>query len=143
MAYTPLSTKDFLEPVKPETQSPSTAPVFTLHRIVKDAIDSAAITDRDLGMNMTGYDTAVIQVVPKTTAGDPSPNIEVLSWSEEAGKFVSAATAKSASAPAAKTAYEYTCDVFGAVIFVYVTGTLAAGDSAEIFIAGAELDHKR
>lgn len=138
-----LSTKNFLDLVKPETQSPSTAPVFTLHRIVKDAIDTGAITDRDLGMNMTGYDTAVIQVVPKTTSGDPEPDIEVLFWSEEAAEFISAATAKSASAPAAKTAYEYTCDVFGAVILVYVTGTLAAGDSAEIYIAGAELDHKR
>jgi len=138
-----LSTRNFLDLKKPETQSPSTAPVFTLHRIVKDAIDAAAITDRNLGMNMTGYDTAVIQVVPKTTAGDPEPNIEVLFWSEEAGEFVSAATPKSASAPAAKTAYEYTCDVFGGVILVYVTGTLAAGDSAEIYIAGAELDHRR
>jgi hypothetical protein len=94
-------------------------------------------------MNMTGYDTAVVQVVPKTTAGNPAPNIEVLFWSEEAGKFVSAATPKSAISPGANIAYEYTCDVFGGVILVYVTGTLAAGDSAEIFIAGAELDHKR
>lgn len=141
MSYTPQSTGSFLDLVKPETSSPSTSPRFTLHRIVEDAIDSGSITDSHKGMNMAGYDTAVIQVVPKTTSGSPAPDIEVLSWSEEAGQFVSASTPRTANAPAANTPYEYTCDVFGGVIFVYVTGTLAAGDSAEIYIAGAELDH--
>lgn len=139
MAYTPQSTTSLLD-VRPIDSSPASAPVFTIHRqgiAAPDAADASPIKASS-GMNMAGYEKAIIHVVPKT--GSPTPDIEVLQWSESAGKFVSFATAKSASAPGADTPYAYECDVFGSVIWVRVTGTISSA-TVDVLIAGAEIDH--
>jgi hypothetical protein len=118
--------------------APSSAPIFTLHRVVLDAIDA----DEDVpasssaGMNMHGFDQAAIQVVPKEGAAN-APSIEVYQWSDTAASFVPFVTAKSATSPAAGTPYTYQCDVFGAIIWVRVKGTMTAGDVTEVLIAGS------
>lgn len=139
MPYTPLSETKFLD-VRPITSSPATAPVFTLHREGIAAVDAAdaSPTKASSGMNMAGYEKAIIHVVPKT--GSPTANIEVLVWSESAGKFVPFATAKTADMPAADTAYTFECVVEGQIIWVRVTGTISSA-TVDVLIAGGDLDH--
>lgn len=138
--YVPLSTTK-LGDDQPKGSSAALSPTFVLHRTVKDAVDAAVPTSRANGMNMAGFKEAKIQVVPK--AGNPTPDIEVLEWSNEAGTFVSFATAKTASAPAANTPYAYECEVNGAVIWVQVSGTMAGNDIVKILISGARLEAVR
>jgi len=143
MAYTPLSTTTLIDD-RPLGPTPSLAPNFTLHRTVVGAIDSipAGIpTSRTYGMNMIGYEKGLIHVVPKT--GSPTPNIEVYQWSENAGKFVAYVPSKAFSAPAANTPYVVEIDVFDAIIWVAVLGTVGAPDSVNVLIAGSELDRNR
>jgi hypothetical protein len=138
--YTPLSTFKYGDD-KPQGSSAALAPTFVLHRTVKDAVDAAVPTTRASGMSMAGFKEGLVQVVPK--AGNPTPNIEVLQWSNAAGKFVSFATAKTATAPAANTPYSYECDVNGTVIWIQVSGTMAANDIVDILVSGARLEAVR
>lgn len=133
------SQTNFLD-VKPQSSSPSTAPVFTRHRTVKVTPDSAPITDKKRGMNMLGYEKAHIQIIPSTGI---TPTAEVLFWSEAASKFISEQTAISKPSPGAGVASEFTVDVQGRVIFVYITGTIGASKQVDVLIAGAELDRGR
>ena len=138
--YTPKSETAF-GTTRGQAASPALSPVFTKHRTVADAVDSVTSVAKGDGMNMAGYYSAIIQVVPK--AGTPEPDIEVMQWSEDAASFVSFATAKTASAPAANTPYTYECTVMDSIIWVKVGGTIAASDAVDIFIAGAGLDRDR
>lgn len=136
--YTPQSQTDMIADL-PISSAASKSPNFTLHRTKEDAIDAAVVpTNVKLGMNMAGYDTAIIQVVPK--AGTPTPNITVYQWSEDAGKFIQFVAAKAASAPGANTPYTYECAVNEAIIWVGITsGTMSAGHIVDILIAGCDV----
>lgn len=138
--YVPLTDVDMLDVIRPEQSCAPRAPRSALHRTVKDAVDSAAPTVAAAGMNMELFGLANIAVVP--TAGAPQPNIEVLRWSEGAGAFVSYATPKTASAPAANTPYSEQFAVSGEIIWVKVTGTMALNDSVEIIVSGANLENQ-
>jgi len=143
--YTPLSNIRMFDTVQ-QGGSPHQAPKFTVHRKQLAAVDGAgAIADRRLGMNMAGFEYAVVRVVPSWTGGSPSPNIEVLFWSEEAGAFIQEATTISQAAPAAKTPYDLRVPVRGRIIFVKVTGTIvgASGDRVDVLVAGDQLDRGR
>lgn len=142
--YTPLSNVRAYDP-QLQGNSPQTAPKFTLHRSGRTAIDSAASAVRSHGMNMSGFEEAIIRVVPTTSTGDPAPNVEAMFWSEEAGKFVSEATALAATAPAAKTPYDFRVRCQGRIMWVKLTGTIVVGDgdSVDVLVAGVELDHNR
>lgn len=135
--YTPLSQTDLLA-VRPADSSPSSAPKFTRHRLVKVNPDAGAITTRSRGMNMAGFKVAHIRVIP--SAGI-TPTVDILFWSEAAGKFVQEHTAISKAAPGAGVAFDFTVDAQGRVIFAYVTGTIGAGKQVEVLVAGgADLD---
>lgn len=134
--YVPLSTVKYGDD-QPQGSSASLSPTFVLHRTVKDAVDAVVPTTRASGISMAGFKEGLIQVVPK--AGAPSPNIEVLQWSNDAGAFVSFVPPKAATAPAANTPYAVEFDVNNAVIWVRVSGTMAANDIVDILVAGSRL----
>lgn len=136
--YTPLDEKVLSADRRDMLGTPAAVPKFTLHREKADAIDADedVPTSLSAGMNMHGYDEAVIQVVPKAGTAI-SPNIEVLQWSESAGTFVSFVSAKTASAPAVLTPFVYQCEVFGAIIWVRIAGTMTDDDQVEVLVAGA------
>lgn len=141
--YTPRSQTNMLAD-RPLGNSPTKAPQFTLHRTVANAADTLPAglpTKASAGMNLAGYERALIQVVPKT--GTPTPDIEVYVWSQDAGKFVKYSTAKAFSAPAANTPYTAEIDALDAIIWVAVTAGLAASQSVDILVAGSQLDHER
>lgn len=143
--YVPISQAKFTED-RPRSSTASRAPLFSLHRTLKGAADlaAAAPTDPAAGMNMGDFDTAVIQVVPKQ--GVPDVSIEVLQWSNDAGKFVPFATAKSQAGLGAAKPFVYECDVNYCIIWVRVTGTIGSGppvDIVDVLIAGADSDRYR
>lgn len=113
-------------------RSPELAPEYALHRVVA-ADDSAAPTDKKLGMNMHSHEYANIQVVP--SGGTTNPAVEVLFWSEVAGKFVKQNTALTKSGLGAGVSYEFSISCYGRVIFVMVTG-IAGGESVSVLIGG-------
>lgn len=135
MAITPLSTRNFLD-VRPMSSSPSTSPVFTIHRIVKDSADAGDITNRALGMNMHGYKTGVLRVVPSANA---NPIIEVLFWSGEAGKFVSRVYPVESGAFGDGAAFDLSFKAFGSVVFVKVRSGVDSGDTVTVTMAGSQL----
>jgi phage tail sheath gpL-like len=136
--YTPIDEINVSAERRNMLGSPSSVPAFTLHRTVEDAIDAGPDVPvvASAGMNMKGFDEAVIQVVPKAGAAI-LPGIEVYQWSESAGTFVPFVAAKTATAPAVLTPYTFQTEVFGAIIWVRVTGTMTTSDVVEILVAGA------
>ena len=104
--YTPQSTRSILDVPAERSSSCSSAPRFTKHREIVGAVDAGAITNRKLGMNMSDFEDAIIRVVPSNGA---DPDIEVLFWSEEAGKFIADATGLTATGVGANVSYDYTC----------------------------------
>lgn len=138
--YVPLTEKNMLEVIRPEQSSAPRAPLSALHRVVKDAVDAIVPSVASSGMNMQRYGYANVSVVPK--AGAPQPNIEVLRWSESAGLFVSYATPKTATAPAANTPYSEQFKINGDIIWIKVSGTMAASDVVEIIISGSRVGNR-
>jgi hypothetical protein len=116
-------------------RSPQKSPDFALHRESIDANDGAGPhTDVTRGINMDGYEHAIIQVLPD--AGD-APVVEVLFWSPEAGRFVSEHTALTFAAKAAGVPWQAVVPVYGRVMFVQITsGIVAGGDGTKIAVAG-------
>lgn len=133
MPYTPLSSRTVIDVPEYPSSSPSTAPRFTKHRSIVGAIDTGNITNKKSGMNMSGFDNAIIRVIPDNGA---NPSIEVLFWSEEAGKFISDSTGLTVAAKGADVSYDFKCEVNDRIIFVYVTGTVTGDDTVEVLIAG-------
>jgi len=118
------------------SSSPSTSPVFTIHRVVKDSADAGDITNRALGMNMHGYRSGAIRVVPSANA---NPIVEVLFWSGEAGKFISRVHAVETGAFGAGVAFDLSFRAFGGVVFVRVKSGVGSGDTITILVAGAQI----
>jgi hypothetical protein len=127
--YTPLDDSDYLV-VKTINSAPKHSPIFTVHRTIT-AIDASAITTRNWGMVMAGFEKAIIKVVPTATA---DVDIEAMFWSNSASKFIVANPRLQATGLGAGVGYDYTVDVNGRRLFVYVTGTIGTG--VEIQVAG-------
>lgn len=114
-------------------RSPATAPAYFKIRTVKDAADAASITNVAQGVNCGGFTKVHFQVIP---SGGANPDVEVLAWSAGAGKFVSQLPTVTKTGPGANTSYEFTVDAIGRVLFVRVTGGIAASGVVDIYASG-------
>lgn len=132
--YVPLSEINLLDPTDVPTSQATPSPKFARHRAVS-ALDSLPEGRRTAGMNMVGYNVALILVVPK--AGTPDPMIEVLSWDPVALRFAPFAPRLIRSGVGSGASYVFACNVAEATIWVSVIGGLKAGDEVEILIAGS------
>lgn len=133
MSYTPLSTSSLLE-VRPQSSSPASSPVYTIHRVVHDAADSGDVTKASRGMNFYGFRTGTVRVVPSVSA---QPSVEVLFWSEEAGKFISRFPKVESGGFGAGVPFELSFAAFGGVAFLKVTGGVTTGDTVTVLMAGS------
>lgn len=97
---------------------PYPTPKYEQHRTVVSAVDSAAPTNKNEGVNFAGFDTALIQVVPTGTA---DPSVEVMIWSEAAQSFISSAPKLEFSGLGADKAYEISVPAHGRILWVGVT----------------------
>jgi len=113
------------------------APDYGQHRKEVAVADSGSIDNKKRGINCGSYRVANIQVVPITAAGNP--DVEVLFWSEKAGKFIRAHTALTKTGVGAGVPYEFTVECNGRIMFVFVTGTLTGG--VDVYVSGFEMDH--
>lgn len=66
------------------TNSFPRAPAVGRHRDKVTAADGASITQKKWGVNAHGWETAIVEV---TLVGDAA-DVDILYWSESAGKFV-------------------------------------------------------
>lgn len=108
---------------------------WSLHREGVTAVDTLPLTGvaaKKRGMNMQGYDTALIEVMPSGTA---NPTVTVLYWSQRLERFVREHTNLVFTGVGADTPFQFSVECRGRVMFVAVT-TLAAG-SVNIGVAGA------
>lgn len=119
-----------------ETQgNPFQAPSYARHRSGIAALDVAAITKRERGINMASHAQGHVQVVPSSGA---NPDVEVLWWSEEASQFISENPAIAKSGAGIDTPYEFTVEARGRIMFVSVTG--GATGSIEIMVSGFNIE---
>jgi len=86
------------------SNSITAAPEYGQHRKNVTAVDSGDITDKRRGMNCGSYRVANVQIVPLTVAGNPT--VEILFWSEKAGKFIRSHTALTRAGVGAGVSYE-------------------------------------
>lgn len=110
--------------------TPTEAPKYAIHRKGIAALD-ASLPDDDRGaMNLAGYETACVQVVP---SGGANPTVKVFFWSDPADAWISEVPALTATAPGADTPFEFRVPVCGRRMFVAVTA--GAVGSIDIYIA--------
>lgn len=128
----PASTTKFSE-TKTVGGSIQLAPSYVKHREGVAALDAAAPTEKKQGINAARYKKAHVQVVP---SGGANPTVEVLFWSDVAGKFIKGHTALTRAGIGADTPFEFTFDVEGRIFFVMVTA-LAAG-AVTVAVAGSD-----
>jgi hypothetical protein len=106
---------------------------WNLHRQNVDAAESLPSTaTKAQGMNMYGYDDAIIEVLPSGTA---NPTITVLFWSERASAYVREHTNLQFAGVGADVPFHVRVPCRGRRMFVAVT-TLAGG-AVDIAVAGA------
>jgi len=117
-------------------QSVQQAPKYQLYRDAVTAVDSLPMADQKQGINLAGYKQAHIQIIP---SGGANPTVAVLWWSEDAGKFIQEQTPITKTGVGANTAYEFTVDARGRIMFVAFT-TLASG-SCKVAVAGFDLNN--
>ena len=117
------------------TRSPVLAPAYALHRVVT-AADSLPETKRGVGVNMSSYAYAHVQVVP---SGGANPSIKIMFWSSEAGAFIDDHTALAFAGAGINAAYETTIACRGREMFVAVTAGLTSGQ-AKIFVSGFSVE---
>lgn len=110
------------------------APKYTILRDAVNAVDISNPTSLTAGLNFAGYDKALFQVIP---SGGANPSIEVLSWSEDAGVFISENPLFTASGLGVNIPYGFTMSAYGRVLWVKIT-TLAAG-LVNVLAAGRRL----
>ena len=106
------------------------APKYTLHRELVTAPDGA-VTIEMQGFVASGYEKVHVQVV---AAGGANPSVEVLTWSDQLGEFISLHDPLTFAGKGADKSYEFTVDGLGRRMFVAVTA-IAAG-SASVYVAG-------
>lgn len=115
-----------------ETQgNPYGAPRYARHRSGVTGADAAIITDRKVGINMTEYTHAHIQVIP---TGGANPTVEVLWWSEAANRFIEEHTNISKAGGGVNAPYEFTVDCRGRIMFVRFD--LLTGGTCEVMVSG-------
>lgn len=115
-----------------ETQgNPYSAPRYARHRTALTAADAAIITNRMVGCNCEGYTHAHIQVIPTSGA---NPTVEVLWWSEVAGRFIEDHTLATYGAKGANVPFELTVECRGRIMFVRADA-IAAG-TVEVMVSG-------
>lgn len=115
-----------------ETQgNPFGAPRYARHRTGVTAADAAIIEDRKVGINMTEYTHAHIQVIP---SGGANPTVEVLWWSEVAERFIEDHTLVSKGAKGVNVPFEFTVESLGRIMFVRFD-VIAAG-TCEVMVSG-------
>lgn len=118
--------------------SPQVAPDYAHYRQIKDAADSLPETNKKHGINMGHYRSAHIQVVPSANC---NPSVVVLWWSDGAGKFVVEHTTLAKAGIGDLVPYEFTVEARGRIMFVAVTGGIAATETVDIYVAGYDMDH--
>lgn len=119
-------------------RSPAIAPDYVLYREVTNAADTLPETEKGHGINLGHHRFAHVQVVPSAGA---TGNVAVLWWSERAGKFVQEHTALAKTGVGANTPYEFTVEAQGRIMFVAVTGGIAATQKVEILVSSYDMDH--
>lgn len=109
----------------------SNAPNFVLYRTL-DTAESSSSSTREHGVNLQGYEYALIEVVPSDGA---NPTVEVEWWSEGANSFVSEHTSITLTGKGADTSFAAApIEAIGRVMHVRAS-TLATG-SVKIYVAG-------
>lgn len=119
------------------SSTPGYSPNTNLHREVA-VNDSAAVTDKALGVNFKGFEKGIIEVVP---SGGANPVIDLLFWMEGAGsggEFVEEHTPIQFTAPGADTPYSSTFDAMGRIVFAKVVSGITVGDDLVKIYMGAE-----
>lgn len=108
------------------------APNYSEHRKDVDTADTV-FNDVDMGIKMTDYKKAHIQVVP---SGGANPTVKVKWWSEAAQLFIDEHTAISKAGVGVNTPYEFTVDCEGRIMLVDIDA-IAAG-TASVYVAGSD-----
>jgi len=118
------------------TSSPQKAPDYVAHRLAIGVPDSGTINNKQVGMNMSNYEYAHIQVIPQAGV---NANVAVLWWSDAAGKFIQEHTAITKTGVGAGIAYEFTVEPRGRIMFVSVTAV--ATSTVDIYVSGFNVIH--
>ena len=114
--------------------SPKQSPFYNQHRELSVANDTLPETEQKHGCNTSGYRFVMIQVVP---SGDANPDVEVLWWSESAGRFISQNPALSYSGVGPNEPYEFTIEALGRVLYVAITdGNGVGANLTKVFVSG-------
>lgn len=111
------------------------APNYTEYRTGIAAADTLATFAEANGCNASGYDAVHVQVVP---SGGANPTVQVVWWSEAAGKFVQEHVALTKAGVGADLPFEFTVSPKGRKLAVIVS-TIAAG-ACDIHLAGFGLN---
>jgi|SRR5690606_9481383 len=138
------------------SRNPLRSPDYSLYRVVTTDDDGTELTEKSSGINLIGYDKALVQVVPLSSVPDPiydqskfeaefpsdgtdsAPAIEILFWNEALQRFIAhipAITGKVDGEDNEGVPFEMTVDVHGRTMFVQVTG-IEDGQAVAIFVAG-------
>ena len=112
--------------------SPTMAPEYVLYRTARETEDTV-FTDPLQGLVCNDFDSLHVQVIPSALA---VPKVEVMFWSAEASKFISANPKIEATATGAGVPFEFTVTPKGRRIFIAVTDGIASGDTVKISVAG-------
>lgn len=119
----------------PTTQSPVNVKEqlpYALHREAVTGVDTISAVDKKRGMNMVGYQVAIIEVLP---SGGADPTLGLYYWSEAAGLWLQAQTPEVIGPGGVDTPYHrLITTVRQRRIFVAVTA-IAAGQ-VDVRIAG-------
>ena len=115
-----------------EKNSPALSPNYNFHRVAANAADVLPHSTRAHGMNMSSRRYALIQVVPSLGS---NPDVKVQWWSDVVGEFIDSNPAETRSGVALSTPYEFVVECHGRVMFVAVTGGVAAGQHVDIYVS--------
>lgn len=123
------------------TQSPSAinpenpTDKWALHRETVEAADAAPPTDvKAHGMNMLGYEEAVIEVIPLGATANAA--LSVYWWSEAASAWIQDQTLLTFAAVGANIPWTAIIPARGRRMFVAVTAGVSASNGVDIRVAG-------
>lgn len=120
------------------SESTTAAPDHRKYRTVVNATDSGPFNDKKQGLNAGHYRRLNVNVIPTSGA---NPTVEVMFWSDEASAFVSENPALTKAGAGVNTAYAFTVEANGRMVFIAVTAGLAAAQQVVIETSGYGLDH--
>lgn len=104
---------------------------YALHRAAVASADAAPpVATKAQGINMNGYEEAIIEVLPVTGAGDPVVNIYW--WSEAANAWIQDHTLNTFAAVGAGVPWTAVVAVKHRRMFVALTGTLTGGVNVRV-----------